>query len=360
LIEAEPTEAVSAEAWEQGAALVTHRNRHRPRVLSTKAGDLQLGIPKLRKEGRMNPAPLGGAMDATEFELARLCLFESYGFEASTRWVSTGDGTRTYAIVREGVGRPCVLLHGGLSQAGEWAQVAGRLSGPVVIPDRPGWGLSDRRQLTPTTFRADQSAWLLALLGGLGLDKVTLVASSIGAYVGLAFAHDHPERVQELIIVGAPAGLARTPMPMFARLMGAPVVGPLMARMKISDPEVNRKRVFVNLVAHPERIPVPVLQNDIDAMSLPGAGQEGFELMHAMSTLRGFRPEVLIASELSAIRTSTRVLWGERDSFVPAELGRALISSMPNATFEVVPDAGHCIHVELPELVAERILSVPR
>jgi pimeloyl-ACP methyl ester carboxylesterase len=298
-------------------------------------------------------------MDAADFEVARLALFESYGFEASTRWMSTDDGVRTYAIVREGAGRPCVLLHGGLSQAGEWAQVAGRLSGPVVIPDRPGWGLSDRRHLTPTTFRARQSAWLLALLDGLGLDKVTLVASSIGGYVGLAFAHDHPARVHELIIIGAPAGLARTPMPMFARLMGAPVVGPLMARMKISDPEVNRKRVFVNLVAHPERIPVPVLQSDIDAMSLPGAGREGFQLMHAMSTLRGFRPEVLIASELSGIRTTTRVLWGEHDSFIPVDIGRALTSSMPDATFEAVPDAGHCIHLELPELVAERIMSAP-
>ena len=49
LIEAEATEAIGAEAWERGPGRVTHRNGHRPRVLSTKAGDLQLGIPKLRK-----------------------------------------------------------------------------------------------------------------------------------------------------------------------------------------------------------------------------------------------------------------------------------------------------------------------
>jgi putative transposase len=28
---------------------VTHRNGHRPRVWSTKAGDLELGIPKFRR-----------------------------------------------------------------------------------------------------------------------------------------------------------------------------------------------------------------------------------------------------------------------------------------------------------------------
>lgn len=49
LIEAEATAVIGAGAWERAEGRVTHRNGHRPRVLSTKAGDLQLGIPKLRK-----------------------------------------------------------------------------------------------------------------------------------------------------------------------------------------------------------------------------------------------------------------------------------------------------------------------
>jgi putative transposase len=46
LIEAEATEVIGAEKWERTIDRVAHRNGHRPRVLSTKAGDLQLGIPK--------------------------------------------------------------------------------------------------------------------------------------------------------------------------------------------------------------------------------------------------------------------------------------------------------------------------
>jgi len=49
LIEAEATSKIGAGAWERTDARTTHRNGHRARVLSTKAGDLQLGIPKLRK-----------------------------------------------------------------------------------------------------------------------------------------------------------------------------------------------------------------------------------------------------------------------------------------------------------------------
>ena len=49
LIDAEAAERIGADPWERTAGRVTHRNGTRPRVLSTKAGDLQVGIPKLRK-----------------------------------------------------------------------------------------------------------------------------------------------------------------------------------------------------------------------------------------------------------------------------------------------------------------------
>ena len=49
LIEAEATEAIGAAAWERSPERLTHRNGHRMRTLSTKAGDLELGIPKFRK-----------------------------------------------------------------------------------------------------------------------------------------------------------------------------------------------------------------------------------------------------------------------------------------------------------------------
>ncbi|HEX3566309.1 MAG TPA: IS256 family transposase [Acidimicrobiales bacterium] len=49
LIEAELTAVIGADRYERTAARTTERNGHRPRVLSTKAGDVELAIPKLRK-----------------------------------------------------------------------------------------------------------------------------------------------------------------------------------------------------------------------------------------------------------------------------------------------------------------------
>jgi putative transposase len=51
LIDAEATEVIGADRYQRSASRTTHRNGSRSRLLSTKAGDVELRIPKLR-EGR--------------------------------------------------------------------------------------------------------------------------------------------------------------------------------------------------------------------------------------------------------------------------------------------------------------------
>ena len=49
LIESEATGVIGAEAYERTAIRINERNGHRDRLLSTKAGDIELRIPKLRR-----------------------------------------------------------------------------------------------------------------------------------------------------------------------------------------------------------------------------------------------------------------------------------------------------------------------
>ena len=57
LIEAEAAQQIGADRYERSAGRTTHRNGFRSRLLSTKAGDVELRIPKLR-EGSFFPALL--------------------------------------------------------------------------------------------------------------------------------------------------------------------------------------------------------------------------------------------------------------------------------------------------------------
>lgn len=49
LIEAELTATIGAAPGERSLERVTQRNGHRPKLVSTPAGDVELGIPKLRQ-----------------------------------------------------------------------------------------------------------------------------------------------------------------------------------------------------------------------------------------------------------------------------------------------------------------------
>jgi len=115
----------------------------------------------------------GGEVDLTpellEFERERLALFARRGFRGESRWVTDRQGRRTYLIGR-GEGRcPTVLVHGGLSQASEWSLLAGRLPGHVLIPDRPGCGLSYRIDYRSVAdYRQAAADWLLDLRGQPG------------------------------------------------------------------------------------------------------------------------------------------------------------------------------------------------
>lgn len=48
LIEAEATEAIGAGRYERSDGRIVHRNGHRPKTVSTTAGDIEVQIPKLR------------------------------------------------------------------------------------------------------------------------------------------------------------------------------------------------------------------------------------------------------------------------------------------------------------------------
>jgi putative transposase len=57
LIDAEATQHIGARPYERTEQRIAHRNGSRSRLLSTKAGDVELRIPKLR-EGSFFPALL--------------------------------------------------------------------------------------------------------------------------------------------------------------------------------------------------------------------------------------------------------------------------------------------------------------
>jgi pimeloyl-ACP methyl ester carboxylesterase len=299
-------------------------------------------------------------MDLAKFELDRLALFSHQGFEGRSRWITDRLGRRTYLIERAGETRPTILVHGGLSQASEWSLLAARLRGRIVIPDRPGCGLTyriDYRQVPD--FRQAAADWMLDLVDGLDRDSVDLVGNSLGGFFVLAFALAHPGRAHRIVLVGAPAGTHRE-VPLFPRLWGRPFIGPLVGK-PITDPDVFRRRVLARLlVAHPERVPDDFIGISLAAAAIPGSDRAAHTMLRTVTTLRGMNPRLMLTDDLRRLEVPTLFLWGDADAFAPPMRGQQVAATMPDARFDVLPDTGHLPHVDAPAEVADAIADFLR
>jgi pimeloyl-ACP methyl ester carboxylesterase len=294
------------------------------------------------------------------FEHHRLELFKAHGFEASAAWFSHSVGHRTAAVVGGEGERPVLLIHGVLNDAGEWALIAGNLSGRLLIPDWPGCGLSDPVPIRSVGFRRFGVEWLTGLVDALGAEQVDIVGSSMGGYLGCVFALAQPERVRRLVQIGSEFGLVGG-APAIFRLFATPGLGTFMLSRQPKDAEANRKQVFSHLVRYPDRIPVDMLEHDLAVMALPGAVDSATDCLRALvHPVTGTRRSVMIRDELANLKVPTLYLWGAKDNFLRADKARQAFEQATAISLRIVEDGGHLLTWEAPNLVASAIAEFLR
>lgn len=116
------------------------------------------------------------------FRSRRLAWMAENGFDAKERWLSDHAGRQTYTMESGEGACPKVLIHGGLSEGSEWFPLAGTLGGRVVIPDRPGCGLTYKPDPRRGEFRREAVRWMETVVDSIGAPQVDLVGNSLGGY----------------------------------------------------------------------------------------------------------------------------------------------------------------------------------
>jgi pimeloyl-ACP methyl ester carboxylesterase len=245
-------------------------------------------------------------------------------------------------------------VHGGVGFTIEWAEIAAHLDSRVVIPDRPGFGLSYPHDYRRVDYRADAARWLLELADGLGAAQIDLVAGSMGGFFAIAFAAAHPDRVRRLILSGSPGGLFPK-IGLFLQLWATPGIGALISRIKFRDTETLRKRMFGSYLVHPDRLPPDLLEVALAGINLPGTSDTNRAILQAVATLRGWRPEMRLDDTLTALKVPTLLVWGANDQLAPANVARDLAGRMSDAKLAVIDDAGHIPHLDQPAAVAQAV-----
>jgi pimeloyl-ACP methyl ester carboxylesterase len=268
------------------------------------------------------------------------------------RYIETSSGRRVH-LIEAGEGPPVVLLHGGGTSSLSHLPFLAHLEGVRAINvDRPGFGLSDPVHAPRERYRDSAIEFIDEVLDRLELESSALAGASGGGIWALWYTLAHPERVRRLVLLTGVPLLPGTRFPATLRVMVAPLVGDLMARMKPSRQMVVRFMAAMGekdtIVRHPK-----VIESLVAAGRDPIASAAALAEFRAVGSPFGFRPSLrLHPDELRSLKAPTLVIWGDHDPTGTVEAAQGITSLIPNARLEVLP-AGHVPWLGHAERVAE-------
>ena len=233
-----------------------------------------------------------------------------------------------------GEGPPLLFLHGGdyfTQNQGFLERLAQRWR--VVIPRHPGFGRTER----PDGFRSvhDLAYLYLDLIERQRLSDVVLVGSSFGGWVALEMCVRSVEQAGRLVLIDT-----------LGVKFGGREERDIADIYALPADEVLRRTFYNPAAAAP------------DYSRLDDAETASIASDRAATTLYGWRPYMHnpgLRQWLHRVRVPTLVLWGQSDGIVPPDYGQRLSQSLPDARFEIIPEAGHYPQVERPEAVADAI-----
>jgi len=261
--------------------------------------------------------------------------------------------------VEAGEGPLVVLLHGFPEFWYSWRHQIPALAKAgyrVVAPDLRGYNLSDKPPRVDD-YRIEALAGDVAqLIRALGEERATVVGHDWGGGVAWAFAMEHAEMLERLVIVNLPhpetlARGLRTPRQLvkswYMIVFQLPAVPERVIRL---GNYAQIRHAFNDLVKQGVMNAVDI-ERYIEALDRPGA------LTAAINYYRAAFRSGLLTRRFPRIDTPTLVIWGMRDIYLGSELAAPNPALVPNARVERIDDAGHFVQIERPDEVNRHLLA---
>ena len=247
--------------------------------------------------------------------------------------VRTSYGSTHINVSGPGDGYPLVLLHAaGLSSTAWFANIAElsanqRVYAVDVIGDA-GKSVADRLMLR----RTDYAQWLREVFDELNIESGSLLGHSYGGWLTLNMALAYPERLQKIVLLAPAASIY--PMNLLTNLG-------LRLPFKIRPPArfvfkmiASKGTVFEETFIH--------LMEMVTRYCVPAT----------------MFPTVYSEEELRQVELPALLLIGAGEKiYNPKKALRRAQRLMPNLTAEIIPNVGHTLTMEKPEIINSRILE---
>jgi pimeloyl-ACP methyl ester carboxylesterase len=235
-----------------------------------------------------------------------------------------------------GEGKPVLLLHGsgpGVSAWANWRRAIPALGehARIVALDLVGFGLTER----PASVRYSLRTWtdhVWAFLDALEIDRVSVIGNSLGGRIAMQMAEDNQDRLERLVLMGAPG-------------VGMTLTEGLKAlRNYEPSPEAMNDLLKTYFAVDESIITEDLVRIRYEASAAPGA-HEAYRTMffhpdHAGSELG------ITEDQVRAITVPTLLVHGRDDRVVPVEVAWNMLHLLPMADLHVFARCGHWTQIE--------------
>lgn len=261
-----------------------------------------------------------------------------------------------------GTGRPLVLVHGFGASIGHWRKnipVLAAAGYRVFAIDLLGFGGSDK---PPLNYEMELWQELLKDFWAEHIQEPTVfVGNSIGALLSLMVVANHPEIAAGGVLVNCAGGLSHRPhelnpplriaMGAFNRLVRSKITGRLIFNRVRQKPQIRRTLLQVY------RNPAAVTDELVDLLYAPACDPGAQQVFVSILTAP---PGPTPTDLLPKVKVPLLVIWGADDPWTPiagAKVFRQMSEQGKSIQFVSVPNAGHCPHDEVPEVVNQQIVN---
>lgn len=292
-------------------------------------------------------------MTGTTQQQATIATFEKF--------VWTWQGYKIQYTVM-GTGRPLLLVHGFGASIGHWRKnipVLANTGYKVFALDLLGFGGSEK---APINYSVEVWVELLKDFWATHIQEpAVLIGNSIGALLSLIVLVEHPEIAAGGVLINSAGGLSHRPhelnpplrivMAAFNKVVRSPITGKLVFNRIRQKAQIRRTlyQVYCDRAAVTDEL--------VDLLYTPACDPGAQQVFASILTAP---PGPTPAELLPKIERPLLIIWGAADPWTPitgAKIYEQASKNGKDIQIVPIPNAGHCPHDEVPDVVNAQIID---